>query len=171
MKVSKLLLSLMFVFSSFLQANQNLDPEGDFYEVRGTVYARPDGDEITKLRAKLYLPPRGEGPLYIHLHDYSENESKTVQALHYFVEREYGRSVFYIVFPYKTADEIAIMRGSYMRDDDVALYSGEVFVAPADCGSNLPHGKLNFEHEDMRFIGMFSFKDRIIGDHHFIPQN
>ena len=162
MKLVKALFVLIYLFPGILEASLKDEPEGDYYKVRGTIYARPGEEDIKKLHAKLYLPPRGEGSVFIHIHDYRHNESKTIESLNHFVEREHGRSIFYIVFPYKTEGEIAIMKGSYMRDENLALYSGEIFVAPSESAEESPNGKINFDHDDMRFIGLFSFKDRIL---------
>ena len=155
---------LLFLSLSFLASYAYADEDryDDHYKVEGRIWGLKDGD-IKKISAELYLPPRGEGSIFMHLHSHRERMKKTVEALNYFIERKNGRSVFYIIFPYHNENEVVVMKGSYMRDEDLALYSGEIFVGPKDCAMKLgpDHTKL---HDGFMFKGTFHFKDRIIRD-------
>lgn len=154
--MKKLLLCLsLALMGSFLHA----EPTENHLKVRGVVYAWGEG-EIHKLAAKLYLPKRGQGDIYIHLHDHKHGRKKSAKSLNFFVENKNGRKLFYIVFPYKTDDKVVVMRGTYTRDSRVALYAGDVFVAPKEEGLSLtPEDTTacdNFEYK-----GTFFFKKRV----------
>ncbi len=151
-----LFLSLSFFTAGVLQANTS---EGTL-KVRGTVYAMDGEGVIHKLVAKLLLPVRGEGDIVIHLHDLKHNKKKTVKALKHFVTRKNGRSVFYIVFPHEKAGEVVVMRGSYMRDSAVALYSGDIFVGELEEAASLSPENVSAS-ENFRFKGSFFFKKRV----------
>ena len=70
--MKKLFLCLSLVFmGSFLRA----EPTENHLKVRGVVYAWGE-EEIHKLSAKLYLPVRGQGDIYLSLHDLKRNKKK-----------------------------------------------------------------------------------------------
>lgn len=153
MKVLKLALCLS-LFSSFTYLYAN-----DHHNViaKGRILLKNQKNKIIPIKAKLSLPPRGKGPLFLLLRDH-----KPIKALNYFVERKNGRSIFYIVFPYKTDDEHAIMRGTYTRGTNLALYTGEIFVGPKE--KALDMNAKNTSLHDFKFLGNFSFKKRIKKD-------
>ena len=120
---------LMGLVLSFMTGMLYADPLDDHVKVRGIIHAWGEG-EIHRIHAKLYLPPRGKGPLMIHLRDLKRHWSKDVFAEKFFVVKKNGRSIFYIVFPAKTDDKIVVMRGTYTRDASIALYAGDIFIGP-----------------------------------------
>ena len=157
MKKLLLCLSLMFV-GGFLQA----EPGENHLKVRGVVYAWGEG-EIHRLAAKLHLPKRGQGDIYIHLHDHKHGRKKTAKSLNFFVENKNERKIFYIVFPYNTDDKVVVMKGTYTRDSSRALYVGDVFVAPKEEGLALS-AENTAACDNFKYKGTFFFKKRILED-------
>ena len=126
MRSFKFLVSLLFLVPAFLQA----DHHRDYADVEGKVYKKVD-NYIHELHAEMRVPEQGLGQIVLHLHDRRHAEEVTVESLGYFYKEEAGRTVVYVVFPYKTADQLAVMKGTYLRGSNRVTYFGDAFLAPA----------------------------------------
>lgn len=134
-------------------------PDGHVQVEGKIIYKR--GDVLQPLTAKLALPPRGQGELFLQL----QSREDWFKADQFFYETKAGREVFYMVFPHYEEGKSFVFRGTYVRGSNLVLYYGDIFDFDKHELQDSPEGmtpELFKElHHQTRYVGAFYFtKDR-----------
>lgn len=161
MRNFKFLLSLLLLVPAFAQA----DHHRGYAEVEGKVFKKVD-NYIHKFHAELRVPEKGNGPMVLHLHDRRHAKDFTVESLRYFYKEEAGRTVVFIVFPYKTADKVAVMKGTYMRGSNRVTYFGDAFLAPSEMSEENALLDQHLMEGGCEHLASFYFEERMHGRDH-----
>ncbi len=149
----KQILIVIGLFLSFnLFAVEGVNADGKFF------YRMPEG-ELVKRDASLFVPAMGMGKVVLTMGDY------TLESHAFKVVKKRGETKFFVLFlnpPMAPENTVMMLKGTYLRGSNKAVYYGNVYKGPASGHHHLA----NFEkghhgHSNLRYSGGFMFKKEI----------
>ena len=127
----------------------------------GEVFYIDNQGAFVKRALTLTVPERGQGEVGLSNSNWSASTTK------FFTIKQHGRTVFYVLFDNVAPYKPFLLRGTYLRGNNLAKYWGDLFHGSCDQGESFEacvnamhhrHHKSNWQH-----VGGFWFEAPVTG--------